>query len=237
MGVELQLKPDDTVASSVVLAVEDKYLEQTGQSPDSVIDTLTKDRTDPAQQSERTEDFEQDGFTGTRYVYPETGLDGVGAQVGWPIEIVRKGNEYVVSGTLDLTEQGLGGRGGASIDNLGVTVDITFPGKVKDANGTIEGRTVHWDPAVGESVEIHARGAATGPSERTADPATAEVVTLPVVPEWMVLVLGLSGLVILLLIGVIVWQVMMRVRDQRPAAAVPVPQQRAPLPPSIPPGS
>ena len=266
MGVEVQLKPDDTAASSVVLAVEDSYLEQTGQSPDSVIDTLTKDQDDPAQQAVRTEQFEQEGYTGTRYVYPESGLDAVGAQVGWPIKVVRKGGEYLVSGTLDLTEQALGGRGGASIDNLSVTVDITFPGKVSDANGTIDGRTVRWEPAVGESFEIHARGAAVGPAEQqdedAADAAT-EIVTLPVVPEWMVLVLGLSGLVILLLIGVIVWQAMARVRQapqSQPAqsqppqdsasvgippstagAAAPERTERAPqqgqgLPPSFPPG-
>lgn len=218
MGVELDLRPDDVAASSLVLAVEDRYLDQTGQSPGDVIDTLTRDQEDPAQEAVRTEEFQQDGYTGTRYVYPETGLGKVGAQVGWPINVVREGDDYLVSGTLDLTEQGLGGRGAASIENLSVTVDVTFPGEVRTSNGTIDGNTVRWEPTVGEKVEIEARGSAVAPAG--ADPAAAsgaaEVVTLPVVPEWMVLVLGLSGLVILLLVGVIVWQAMLRVRDRRP---------------------
>lgn len=262
MGVEVELKPDDAAVSSVVLAVEDAYLNQTGQSPDDVIDALTEGHEDPAKDADRTEDFQQEGYTGTRYVYPRAAIDGIGARVGWPIEVVRKGSDYVVSGTLDLTEEGLGSRGGASVDNLSVTVDITFPGSVKDSNGTVEGNTVRWEPTVGESVDIRARGSAVAPAERSADDAAgvAEVVTLPVVPEWMILVLGLSGLVILLLIGVIVWQAMLRVRDRRldepagdtfppgPAAqpapygpARPHPQEQATppepgLPPSFPPG-
>jgi hypothetical protein len=221
MGVEVDLKADDAATSSVVLAVEDKYLDQTGQSPDSVIDALTQGQDDPAQDAVRTENFQQDGYTGTRYVYPDVAISDVGAQVGWPIKVVRKGGDYLVSGTLDLTEEGLKSRGGASIENLSVTVDITFPGKVRRSNGTIDGNTVRWEPTVGEAVEIRARGSASGPADQLADEATgaSEVVTLPVVPEWMVLVLGLSGLVILLLIGIIVWQAMMRVRDRRPEPA------------------
>ncbi|MFC8800862.1 LppM family (lipo)protein [Promicromonospora sp. NPDC057138] len=234
MGVEVDLKPENVASSSMVLAVEDGYLDRTGQSSDDVIDTLTqRQEEDPAQDAVRTEDFTQDGYTGTRFVYPEAGIGKVGARVGWPIEVVRKGDEYLVSGVLDLTEEGLGGRGGASIDNLDVTVDITFPGKVATSNGTVDGNTVRWEPPVGEKVEISARGSAIGPTTKDADAATgaAEVVTLPVVPEWVVLVLGLCGLVILLLIGVIVWQAMLRVRDRRPAdGAPPVPQQQVPQP-------
>jgi len=232
MGVELDLKPDDRAGSSVVLAVEDRYLDRTGQAPDDVIDMLTREQDDPARDAVRTEQFEQDGYTGTRYVYPEGDLAGVGEQVGWPISVVREGGDYVLSGTLDLTEEGLGRRGAASIENLSVTVDVTFPGEVSSSNGTVDGTTVRWEPTVGEKVEISARGAAVGPDE---DPAVAggeqAVVTLPVVPEWMVLVLGLSGLVILLLIGVIVWQAMLRVRDRRPEA----PAASYP-PPPVPPG-
>ncbi|MDR7383076.1 LppM family (lipo)protein [Promicromonospora iranensis] len=231
MGVEVDLKADDAAASSVVLAVEDKYLDQTGQSPDSVIDALTQGQDDPAQDAVRTENFQQDGYTGTRYVYPDVAIGDVGAQVGWPIEVVRKGRDYVVSGTLDLTEESLRSRGGASIENLSVTVDLTFPGKVKSSNGTVDGNTVRWEPTVGEAVEIRARGAATGPTDQLADEAAgaSEVVTLPVVPEWMVLVLGLSGLVILLLIGIIVWQAMLRVRDRRPEpVGAPFPQPHVP---------
>ncbi|GAA4719869.1 hypothetical protein APR04_003522 [Promicromonospora umidemergens] len=234
LGVEVELKPDDTAVSSVVLAIEDRYLDQTGQSPDDVIDTLTEGQGDPAQDAARTEDFQQDGYTGTRYVYPEEKIGGVGARVGWPIKVVRKGGDYVVSGTLDLTEQGLGSRGGASVDDLSVTVDITFPGTVKDSNGTIDGNSVRWEPTVGEAVEISARGSAVAPMDGSADEAAgaSEVVTLPVVPEWMVLALGLSGLVILLLIGVIVWQAMLRVRDRRPEVATgpPFPGQQVPQP-------
>ncbi|WP_129782778.1 LppM family (lipo)protein [Promicromonospora panici] len=236
LGVEVDLKPDNAAASGMVLAVEDRYLDQTGQSPADVIDTLTQGQEDPAQDALRTEDFTQGGYTGTRYVYPEVGIGKVGARVGWPIEVVRKGDDYLVSGVLDLTEQGLGGRGGASLDNLSVTVDITFPGKVKTSNGTVDGNTVRWEPPVGETVEISARGSAIGPTEKkdaAAATGATEVVAMPVVPEWIVLVLGLSGLVIFLLIGVIVWQAMLRVRDRdrRPAdGAPPYPQQQVPPP-------
>lgn len=242
LGVEVDLKPENRATASIVLAVEDRYLDRTGQSPDDVITTLTQDQEDPAKGAVRTEEFGQDGYSGTRYVYPDVGIGDVGGRVGWPIEVVREGDDYVVSGVLDLTEESLEGRGGASIDNLGVTVDLTFPGTVEASNGTVDGNTVRWEPPVGETVEISARGSAVGPAEPgpTSAAGTAEVVTLPVVPEWVVLVLGLSGLVILLLLGVVVWQAMLRVRDRRPAQpAEPAEAAVTPAadrPPSFPPG-
>lgn len=250
MGVEVELQPGGAASSSVVLAVEDRYLDRTGQSPDGVIDALTQGQRDPAADAVRTEDFQQDGYTGTRYVYSEAELGDIGAQVGWPIKVIRRDGDYLVSGTLDLTEQSLGSRGGASIDNLSVTVDVAFPGEVESANGTIDGNTVRWEPEVGESVKIRARGSAVGPEEDAGAEVAgaAEVVTLPVVPEWVILVLGLSGLVILLLLGVIVWQAMLRVRDKRPEppAGGPTHPQEHPQehptppapgrPPSFPPG-
>lgn len=224
LGVELELKPDDVGQAAVVVAVEDDVLEMTGQSAADFIDQLVG-KDDPAEHAIRTEEYARDGYTGERYVYGEMPVKDLGKGTDLDLEVKREGDEYVVAGTLDLSEKALGVPAGGSLDDLDVTVDVTFPGVVTSTNGTVDGNTVHWEPPLGGRYEIHARGSALDPSSPkpspTPEPAAAPADSASALPEWAVLVIGAGGLLILLLLAVVVWQAL-RVR-RREDAAPPVP--------------
>lgn len=231
MGLELELAPDDVARPNLVLGVEDQVLENTGQSAEDFIDTLVRGN-DPADTAVRVEDWAADGYTGERYVYGEVNISQVGTATSLPVNVVREGDEYVVSGTLDLTADGLGLGGGASLDDIDVVVDIAFPGPVTESNGTIDGNTVRWDPPLGGQYEIHARGSAVVPAEPSPTPETGTAApggaTTSGVPDWLVLLIGAGGLVILLLLAIVVWQAL-RVRRNddgaHPGGPAPYPQQ------------
>lgn len=235
MGLELELLPDDVARPSLVLGIEDQVLETTGRSADGVIDTLVRGN-DPAETAIRVEDWNGDGYTGERYVYGEMNTGQVGAATALPVNVVREGDEYVVTGTLDLTREGLGLPGQGSLDDLDVVLDVAFPGPVTESNGTISGNTVHWDPPLGDLYEIHARGSALDPSVPSPTPATDGTAAPPGassggVPDWLVGLIGIGGLVILLLLAIVVWQALrVRKRDDDAPPGGPHAQQYAPHP-------
>lgn len=231
MGLELELAPDDVARPSLVLAVEDGVLDNTGQSAEDFIDAIVRDN-DPADAAVRVEDWAADGYTGERYVYGEVDTSRIGTATSLPVNVVREGDEYVVTGTLDLTADGLGLGGQASLDDVDVAVDISFPGPVTESNGTISGNTVHWDPPPGAPYEIHARGSAVDPSTPSPTPeaGATDPGTTAGVPDWLVALLGIGGLVILLLLAIVVWQAL-RVRKGDDAGP---PGGQAPYPPQQP---
>ncbi|MBL0887290.1 LppM family (lipo)protein [Myceligenerans indicum] len=220
MGLELQLEPDDVARPSMILGIEDQVLERTGRSAADFIDSIVGSN-DPAESAVRVEDWAADGYTGERYVYGEMNTRRVSEAAGLPVNVVRDGDEYVVTGTLDLTAEGLGLGRRASLDDVDVVVDISFPGPVTESNGTITGNAVRWDPPLGEQYEIHARGSAVDPAAPSPTPEAAEGAgsdaaspgdaTTSGIPDWLVALIGVGGLVILLLVGIVVWQAL-RVR-------------------------
>ncbi|RPF23249.1 hypothetical protein EDD34_3934 [Myceligenerans xiligouense] len=220
MGLELELAPDDVARPSLVLGVEDQVLENTGRSAEDFIDTMVRGN-DPADTAVRVEDWAADGYTGERYVYGEVNTQQIGEATSLPVNVVREGDEYVVTGTLDLTAEGLGLNGQASLDDIDFAVDISFPGPVTESNGVISGNRVHWDPPLGAPYEIHARGAAVDPAVPSPTPDAGTTApagtTTSGVPDWLVAVLGVGGLVILLLLAIVVWQAL-RVRKRDDAA-------------------
>jgi hypothetical protein len=81
--------------------------------------------------------------------------------------IVRRGDEFHVTGVLDL---GLADvpEGDPQFDQIGrqalesaeIRFRITFPGRVISANGEIDGNSVTWRPDIGERTEMRAVGSA-----------------------------------------------------------------------------
>lgn len=236
----VQLRPDDVVATSLVVAMDDEFAASTGRDARDVLEDALRGRPDPAQGAVRSEDYAEGGYTGTRYHYPEVpvpapgpgqadpgrGRDGAGAGAV-PVTVVREGDEYVVDASVDLTEDALGIRGMRAADVLTVTVAVSFPGRVTDSDGVVtagpgQGETVTWTPPVGEVSTLHARGSALDPAAVAAPPspgpeaAGAGGPAAAGVPEWIVPVIGVGGLLILLLVGLLVWQAL-RVRPAPPA--------------------
>ena len=95
--------------------------------------------------------------------------------------ITREGDEFVVTGELDLTDDSGSSDSIPSylLDSFDIKVTIAFPGKVTESSGEINGNQTTWTAKYGEVTDISARGGATGsggltsPSPTTSTSPTA----------------------------------------------------------------
>jgi hypothetical protein len=144
----------------------DVWAEYKGQVVGDVPDTVTE------------EPYAEDGYTGSRYVFDDEPLATLAKLSDGDLEVAREGDEYVVSGVLDLSKrvEGIEDAPEGVLGSVEATVALTFPGPVTEADGEIDGSTVTWRPDAAQATSLSARGPATaaavGP-EPTAEP-TAE---------------------------------------------------------------
>lgn len=159
--MDLTVNSDDTVDGTVVLAVSDSLISLMGDEADS----LWQDGGFEGEPGVTTEDYAADGYTGKKFTLAKSPLSEVGDQ---DMTITRVGDEFVVSGQLDLTEAStedldMPGMQGI-LDSFDVRVSLTFPGEVVASNGTVTDHTVTWTPRMGQENPIEARAKATAGS-------------------------------------------------------------------------
>ncbi len=216
---ELTLKPNNTVDGTMILAMNKSLAQLTGQDPKALADELNKGMLDGDNhpKTARTEAYSDDTFVGTKITFldePITTFQGGSASPSASptadasstdgLKIVREGDDFVVTGSLDTTTAGAGL--GTSTDMSAFTngaqllVAITFPGEVKQHNGTLKGRTVTWTPKLGERVSMNARGSALGGFA---------------IPVWLWAV----GAVVLVLLGLLIGLLLSRRRTSAPVDA------------------
>jgi len=163
---ELTLHEDDTVDGTVVFAVNKQFLDMAGVTADDFLKEITQGEGPvPGGVDFETAPYEDDEFIGSEFTFEGAPLSAFSDAGEGDISIVREGDTFVVSGTLDATSEDLdpsGTPGGQAIlDSFDVRISVTFPGEVESApGGEIDGNTVTWSPKLGESTEISARGSA-----------------------------------------------------------------------------
>jgi hypothetical protein len=170
LDMNLTVNSDDTVDGTIIFALNKQLIELSGQSADDLLGDSGPIPTDAEGVS--TKPYEDDEFQGQ-----EVSLDGVPlAQFNEEnndedsLRIQHQGDNYVVSGALDLSSTGASGATGVSgfpgadeiFESAQMKLAITFPGPVSESNGTIDGNTVTWVPKVGERLELHAVASASG---------------------------------------------------------------------------
>ena len=120
------------------------------------------------------------------------------ALAGGDLSVVRDGDDYVLTGAApDTRGSGLGDLS----EDATMTLSVTFPGAVAEANGAVEGAVVTWD-LTDAPATLEARGAASADTG---------------VPGWIVVSVGLA---VGIAAGVILVLVTKR-RARRPGAAKP----------------
>jgi hypothetical protein len=199
VDMDMTLSEDDTVSGTIVMAVSNSLAETMGMEPGELWDQAGGELSQSAPEGATQEPYADDEYTGTEYTFTDAPISDISGEGGEDLSIAREGDEYVVTGAMNLSE------GADQVESLpqevqdafDVQLSITFPGTVSEASGEIEGNTVTWTPQVGENTEISARGSAVAGSS---------------FPWWVV---GLAvGLVV---IALVVWFV---VRNNRRPAAV-----------------
>jgi hypothetical protein len=170
VDMDVEVSPEDTVSGSAVIAVDESLVELSGQSADEIFsDVDSSDLPEGAS----IDDYSEDGFVGQQITFEDVPLEEFtssdtlsGSGLGEELSIVRDGDEFVVSGALDMSGEQFTGTDIPEqfLENFEFTISITFPGEVTESTGEVDGTTVTWQPKVGENTRIEARASAI-PSE------------------------------------------------------------------------
>jgi hypothetical protein len=217
---DLTLNEDDTVDGTIVFAVDKGVLELAGMSADDFLEQVTEgDSPVPGDVEFETEPYEDDEYIGSEFTFEGAPLSAFNDPEAGDLAIVREGDTFVVSGTLDASTEDLDPTGTPGADQLlesfDVRISITFPGEVEEASGEIDGTTVTWTPALGETTEISARGSAIGSGGGSGGGATL----------WIVL--GAIAVLVVIVIAVVMGR-----KKPAPAGEVPPADAEVTAPPA-----
>jgi len=171
LDVEMTVHSDDTVDASTLIAISDAAADQLGMEPATHWEQMEPQLTADLPEGATHELFSEDGFTGARITLPRSPLgefSGVGAD---ELSIVRDGDEFVMSGSMDLSDTDVDEFPDVDLSDMRLRVSVTFPGDVVEHDGTLSGRTVTWEPQPGQVTELNARASAgeAGPEEASGD--------------------------------------------------------------------
>ncbi|WP_188521922.1 LppM family (lipo)protein [Isoptericola cucumis] len=203
VDMDMTLSEDDTVSGSMVMAISNQLAETMGMEPGQLWDQAGGELQQDLPEGATQEPYSDDEYTGSEFTFTDAPIENFSGGGAEDLSITREGDEYVVTGTMDLSEGAdqLGSMPDGVKDSFDVRIAVTFPGPVGETNGTVDGNTVVWTPQLGETTEIQARGAAEAGSS---------------FPWWLV---GLVvGVLVLALVVVLV------VRSRRSGAAATAPQ-------------
>jgi hypothetical protein len=161
---ELVLHEDNTVSGTIVFALSRSLAELAGGDVDELLSQMDEgDSPVPEGVEYDSAPYDDDEYVGREYTFSNAPLETFDA-ASEEVSIVREGDTFVVSGTLDLSgeefdpSQAPGGQ--EILDSFDVRIAVTFPGPVESANGEISGKTVSWEPSLGERLEMSAVGSA-----------------------------------------------------------------------------
>jgi hypothetical protein len=168
---DLTLHDDNTISGSVIFAVNKQLLSLSGGSVDDFLNGATASNAPvPSGVSYDTNDYDDGTFQGAEYTFSDAPLDAFSQEDQGRLSIVREGDTFRVSGTLDLssTDTSLIDPNDPQIQQLLSTFDVqlsvTFPGAVQehDPDAAVSGNTVTWKPKFGQTLQISAVGSAIG---------------------------------------------------------------------------
>ena len=183
VDVDLKLKSNNTVDGTMILAMNSSLAQLAGQDPKALADELNKQvlSGENGPKNARTEAYSDGTFVGTKITFLDEPISTFNGSSASPdasptadttgsddLKIVRDGDDFVFTGSFDATAASIGVDTGTDLSSLAsgaqLVVAITFPGEVKEHNGTLKDRTVTWTPKVGEKTDMHARGSAVSSS-------------------------------------------------------------------------
>jgi hypothetical protein len=161
---DLTLNPDNTGSMSMIMATSDEFAKSMDMDPQEFWDQMATSMESDAPEGATQEPYAEDGYTGVKYTVDNVPIETLSDP---DMTVERVGDEFVFTGTMDLTgDTGTESTGTddpmtkAIMDSFVAQVSVTFPGKVSEYDGELNGTTVTWTPTYGEVTEMNARGSA-----------------------------------------------------------------------------
>ncbi|WP_129782777.1 LppM family (lipo)protein [Promicromonospora panici] len=166
LDLQTTLTDHDTADGTLVIALADDAVGMFGSDPADVWADYKGEVVGDIPKTVTEEPYAEDGYTGSRYTFDDEPLATLAAISDGELEVTREGDEYVVSGVLDLSQrmQGIENAPEGALGSVEATIALTFPGPVTEANGRIDGSTVTWRPDAEQATTLSARGPATPPA-------------------------------------------------------------------------
>ncbi|MGH8828722.1 MAG: LppM family (lipo)protein, partial [Jiangellaceae bacterium] len=115
-----------------------------------------------------SEPYDDGEFVGAKYTFTDAPLSTFDEGDTEGLHIVHEGDEFILTGALDLSDtatgdlEGLEGMFEGAIEDFDFRISVTFPGEVIEHNGDLDGTTVTWVPQPGDNVELSARAQDSG---------------------------------------------------------------------------
>ncbi|WP_250445912.1 hypothetical protein [Actinotalea sp. C106] len=221
VDLDLQLQPDDTIDGSLVFAVSSDLAETLGEDGATLSEGVQEELLgEGAPENATSEPYDDGEYVGSTLAFEGESLSELAGDED--LQITRDGDEFVVTGVLDLTDTGAEGVPGLDVEPQ-VRMAVTFPGEVTEHDGELEGTTVVWTPVPGERTELNARGSAiadeslAGQVEDLVADVTGQGDGEGSGLAWWLLVPAI-GLALLLVIGLVLVVVLSARRRRRQAA-------------------
>ncbi|MEU0152144.1 LppM family (lipo)protein [Micromonospora fulviviridis] len=227
LNLGLTVNTDDTVTGQLLLTAEKSLLKR--RNPDVAAAFAELRQNIPSLPAGAETRYEDANYYGIQIAYRKTPLSQFTSE---SVNLVRDGDLYRFS--LPLDPKKYGGKVAeqdprnqqAFMTLMSFEISVTFPGRVLDTNGTINGRSVSWKVVANQPKPADLRAVAEAPAQPSASVSPAAAAAGGGFP-WLLVV---GGVVVLLLVAVVV--VLLLRRPRGPVAAAPAAPTPAPTPPA-----
>jgi hypothetical protein len=166
MHTSMTFNSDDTVDGSMIIAIQDSVAETAGMTPDEMWESASAEMDTSVPDGATSEPYAEDGFTGEKYTFASAPLSELDDET---LSVTHEGDEFIVDGELDLTATDDMAGMETYMESIDIKFTMTFPGKVTEASGEIDGNTVTWIGTFGEVLELTARASAIDNGEGGGD--------------------------------------------------------------------
>ncbi len=152
--VDLTVTENRTVEGTLSLAWDKALLERLDRDPVEAQQEILDDLTDDAPDGMSCEPWEEPEFIGAACVLDGVSLADMNEAEAFDqrLTLLVAGDDVVLSAVVDLDEVPTDNPD--LLETFDVSVRFTFPGRVSDASGSIDGTSVTWEPQPGERTEL-----------------------------------------------------------------------------------
>jgi hypothetical protein len=169
MDMDMNVKNNGKIDGSAVIAFSSQLLEMSGQKKSEMIASIKKDWKD-LPKGAKAEIYDKDGYIGQKLVFKDMAAEDFAKATestgssnptggGDDLVLVKVGNTWKFSGTMDMKGELTGGAGTSGdmsklMKGLKIKIKMTFPGKITkhDKDGKVKDKSITWEPQAGQKV-------------------------------------------------------------------------------------